>query len=254
MTDSRVAYDPDRLPWLSDERKPRRKSDSTPLMLWAFLAAVLIAGVSYWVGLRSVAEPDEFVLPGRLSPPAATVRLPAPAAKAPVPQVQPAPLRDVPPAAEPAPVRIAPAEPVRRAKAESNRRSASKSRTTAPRPRARSAPAKKRASATRPARLQAWPADVSAGAYGRVARIGTFSTRRQAKKGWWAIVRHYPGMKRLKAVVTPVPSLRTGQTLYRLQFGTTSQAHSEILCQRMRIIGQSCVVVGLPANRGGARR
>jgi hypothetical protein len=60
-------------------------------------------------------------------------------------------------------------------------------------------------------------------------------------------------MKRLKAVVAPVPSLRTGQTFYRLQFGTTSQAHSEILCQRMRIIGQSCVVVGLPAG-GGVRR
>ena len=42
-----------------------------------------------------------------------------------------------------------------------------------------------------------------------------------------------------------VPSLRNGRTYYRLQYGTTSQAHSEILCQRMRIVGQSCVVVGL---------
>jgi hypothetical protein len=30
--------------------------------------------------------------------------------------------------------------------------------------------------------------------------------------------------------------------------GTTSHAHSEVLCQRMRIIGQSCVVIGLPAK------
>ena len=102
--------------------------------------------------------------------------------------------------------------------------------------------------------MQAWPASVSANAYGRVARIGTFSSRRQAKKGWWAIVRHYPGMKRLKAVVAPVRSLRDGRTYYRLQFGTTSQAHSEVLCQRMRIIGQSCVVVGLPPRQAGARR
>ena len=257
MTDSRVAYDPDRLPWLSDERKPRRKSDSTPLLLWAFLAAILVAGVAYWMGMQSVAGPDEFARPARTSPPAATVRLPEPAAEAPrTPEVLPAPMTDVPPVAEPAPVTVAPAEPVRTVKAETSRRAAAKTklRTTPRKSRARAAPARKRAAAARPAQPRAWPADVSAGAYGRVARIGTFSTRRQAKKGWWAIVRHYPGMKRLKAVVAPVPSLRTGQTLYRLQFGTTSQAHSEILCQRMRIIGQSCVVVGLPANRGGAGR
>jgi len=30
--------------------------------------------------------------------------------------------------------------------------------------------------------------------------------------------------------------------------GTTSQAHSTVLCQRMRMIAQSCVVIGL----GGA--
>jgi hypothetical protein len=77
-------------------------------------------------------------------------------------------------------------------------------------------------------------------------RIGVFSTRRNAKLAWWKLVRHYPGMKRLKAVVAPVRSLRNGQIYYRLQFGTTSQAHSEVLCQRMRFIAQSCVVVGLP--------
>jgi hypothetical protein len=27
--------------------------------------------------------------------------------------------------------------------------------------------------------------------------------------------------------------------------GTTSQAHSTVLCQRMRMIGQGCVVIGL---------
>jgi hypothetical protein len=31
--------------------------------------------------------------------------------------------------------------------------------------------------------------------------------------------------------------------------GTTSQAHSEVLCQRMRRIGQSCVVIEV-YNRG----
>jgi hypothetical protein len=78
-----------------------------------------------------------------------------------------------------------------------------------------------------------------------VVRIGTFATRLQAKRAWSKVVRVYPGMRRLRAVVAPVPSLRNGRTYYRLQFGTTSQAHSAVLCQRMRIVGQSCVVVGL---------
>jgi hypothetical protein len=99
-------------------------------------------------------------------------------------------------------------------------------------------------------RLQAWPADVSANAYGRLVRVGTFHSRQQAKQGWQRIVRVYPGMRRLRAVVVPNPSLRNGQMYYRLQFGTTSQAHSEILCQRMRIVAQSCVTIGLPPSRG----
>ena len=81
-----------------------------------------------------------------------------------------------------------------------------------------------------------------------MVRVGTFYSRRQAKQGWARIVKVYPGMRNLRAVVVPNPSLRNGRTFYRLQFGTTSQAHSTVLCQRMRIVGQSCVVVGLPAR------
>jgi len=93
--------------------------------------------------------------------------------------------------------------------------------------------------------MRAWPASVSQGAYGRVVRIGAYGSRRQAKLGWWKVIRRYPGMRRLKAVVAPVQS-PSGRTYYRLQFGTTSQAHSEVLCQRMRAIAQSCAVIGLP--------
>jgi hypothetical protein len=77
-----------------------------------------------------------------------------------------------------------------------------------------------------------------------MVRIGTFRTSRQAKRAWWRLMRTYPGMQRLKAVVVPVRSLRNNQSYYRLQFGTTSQAHSAVLCQRMRMIGQPCVVIG----------
>jgi hypothetical protein len=105
-------------------------------------------------------------------------------------------------------------------------------------------PAPLPAPAPRASQLQMWPADTSQGAAGRVVRIGTYSTRLQAKRAWWKLVRVYPGVRRLNAVVSPVQSLRNGRTYYRLQFGTTSQAHSAVLCQRMRIVGQSCVVVG----------
>jgi hypothetical protein len=81
------------------------------------------------------------------------------------------------------------------------------------------------------------------GASGRLVRVGTFRTARQAKKGWWAIVRMNPTLKRLPALVVPVQSQRDGRVYYRLQMGTTSQAHSTVLCQRMRMIGQSCVVI-----------
>jgi outer membrane biosynthesis protein TonB len=257
MADGQAALDPDRLPWLADTRKrPRRSRAPASLLAWALFATLLVAGVSYWMGMKSVSEPDAFDL-GPPSPPAATVQLPEPVvAPPPVREVRPAPAPQVKPVAEPAPVAIPKPAPVRAAKAERSRRTAAKAKAapTARKSRARAAPVKKKAVARPPARLQAWPASQSAGAYGRMVRVGTFYSRRQAKQGWARIVKVYPGMRNLRAVVSPNPSLRNGQMYYRLQFGTTSQAHSTVLCQRMRVVGQSCVVVGLPARQNGAAR
>ena len=267
MADGQAALDPDRLPWLADTRKrPPRSRAPASLLAWALLATLLVAGVSYWMGMKSVTEPDAFDL-GPPSPPAATVQLPKPVvAPPPMREVRPAPAPEVKPVAEPAPVAIPKPAPVRAAKAEPSRRTAAKPKvshrtsakaktaTAARKPRARPAPVKKKAVVRRPARMQAWPASQSAGAYGRMVRVGTFYSRRQAKQGWARIVKVYPGMRNLKAVVSPNPSLRNGRMYYRLQFGTTSQAHSTVLCQRMRVVGQSCVVVGLPASQKGAAR
>ena len=255
MADGRAAHDPDRLPWLRDERKPRRSGDATLMLLWALLAAMLVAGLSYWAGVQSVVRSGEPAETSPGSPPAATVKLPAPAA----PQVPPPVLREVPPLVEPAPVRIPGVEHARPPEPKVSPTVAAKPKAR-PAPRkararpvgAKAAPARKRTVAQRPAQLQAWPASVSAGAHARLVRVGTFYTRRQAKQGWSRIMRVYPGMRRLRAVVVPSQSQRNGRTYYRLQFGTTSQAHSTVLCQRMRIVAQSCVVVGLPANRGVA--
>jgi len=253
MADGRAAYDPDRLPWLSDERKPRRTGESTLVLLWALVAAMLVAGLSYWAGVQSVGNPGEFADFARSSPPAATVKLPEPAIR----QVQPPALPEVQPVAEPAPVTIPGVEHARPAKPEAGRRVSAKPKSRpaprkarAPVVKTKAAPVRKRAVARRPAQLQAWPASQSAGAQGRLVRVGTFYSRQQAKQGWSRIMRVYPGMRRLRAVVVPSQSQRNGRIYYRLQFGTTSQAHSAVLCQRMRIVAQSCVVVGLPVNRG----
>jgi SPOR domain len=92
----------------------------------------------------------------------------------------------------------------------------------------------------------------SAEASGRMVRVGTYSSLKQGKQAWSRLANVYPAMKKLPAVVTDLPSLRNGRVYYRLQIGTTSQAHSEVLCQRMKAIGQSCVVVDLAGARKGS--
>jgi hypothetical protein len=84
-----------------------------------------------------------------------------------------------------------------------------------------------------------------AGAAGRIVQIGAFGSRQQAKLGWRRMTQAYPAVGRLPAVVVRSRNSR-GKLFYRFQIGTTSQAHSEVLCQRMEKIHFSCAVVGLP--------
>jgi hypothetical protein len=93
--------------------------------------------------------------------------------------------------------------------------------------------------------LTPWNPRVANGAGGRLVQIGAFGSIHQAKRGWWYMARAYPAMRRLPAVVRPTRNSK-GQVFYRFQVGTTSQAHSEILCQRMQRIHFSCAVVDLP--------
>lgn len=221
-----------------------------PLLLFAALAA---AAISYVIGRNSYVAEKEFA-----DAAAVTVSLPQPVASQPT---------VAPVEADPAPAPVAqkviverivtlrseadqpretaaapqPAEPAELASAEAPDAAPVAS---PPIEQQAVAPVRPRPAVAPPSK-QLWPAAISDGASGRVARIGTFASRHKAKVAWTRVVRLYPGVRRLKAVVAPVVSGRNGQTYYRLQFGTTSQAHSEVLCQRMRIIGQSCVVVGV---------
>jgi hypothetical protein len=258
MSDSRVAGGLERLPWLADEPAPtvkpavRRPYD---LAGWAVVAVLLVAGVSFWLGSRnetgetprqtSVASPASRVAPGPRSTQTHEVRI------APLPQVVPAPaplVRQAPAPevriVQPAPRKVETyrtaekAQPPPQPAVEPSHQD----KTQAPAAATRAAPAPK---AVQQARLTPWPPRVIAGAYGRLVQIGAYGSPIQAKRGWWSMVRAYPAVAHLPAVVVETRNSH-GRLFYRFQVGTTSQAHSEVLCQRIRKIELSCAVVGLP--------
>jgi hypothetical protein len=252
MSDSRASAGLDRLPWLTDEPQPRPGSAKRDLTGWAIVAVVLVAGASFWLGTRS--EKGVVQQPPSASP-VASSSLPAPRATsapqvriAPPPQVTPAPMREVRPVRLPE-VHIAPPPHRSTRRAEVSHAVATPKSSVESHP----APAKEAASpattaAPPPARatpLRPWPPRVVQGAYGRLAQVGAYGSVHQAKVGWWSMVRAYPAMAHLPAVVVQTRNSH-GRAFYRFQVGTTSQAHSEVLCQRMQRIGLSCAIIGLP--------
>ena len=69
-------------------------------------------------------------------------------------------------------------------------------------------------------RWPCWPVRVVDGASGRLVRVGTFAHAfDQAKKGWWAIVRLNPSLKRLQALVVPVSRCATGALITGCRWG-----------------------------------
>jgi SPOR domain len=92
----------------------------------------------------------------------------------------------------------------------------------------------------------------STGVSGRMVRVGAYSSLEKGKDAWSRLAELSPAIKQLPAVVTDLQT-PSGRTLYWLQIGTTSQAHSEVLCQRMRAMKQSCVVVDVAGARKGSK-
>ena len=248
MSDSRVAGGLDRLPWLHDEPKakaPAAKRGGRDLTAWAAAAILLVGGVSFWFGTRTNLGEE----PTQTAPSSATVAVPVarPAEPqvplAPQPEVQPVRAPEVRPAPEPQ-VRITP--PPRRGSSRIERPASEA--TVLPKeetPSVQPVTAALKPKAAAPTRLTPWPPRVVAGASGRLVQIGAFGSVHQAKVGWRYMVRAYPAVAHLPAVVRPDRNSR-GRVFYRFRIGTTSQAHSEVLCQRMQTIQLSCAVVGLP--------
>jgi hypothetical protein len=260
MSDRRAAAGLDRLPWLSDEpvrksvpAKPARRA-RRDLTGWAVGLVVAVAGVSFVAGLRSHSDEPTG---------ARTVSAPAPKpvelrAQPTPPQVQIAPQPQIAPAPQPE-VRIVHVPEVRIVTAPQTAPSAEPSNSAASNEDATqeiaklveqmaagsASPPATQSTAKAPAALRPWPPRVIAGAYGRLVQIGAYGSVHQAKVGWVAMVRAYPALKHLPAVVATSRNSH-GRLFYRFQIGTTSQAHSEVLCQRMEKIRLSCAVVGLP--------
>src|SRR5437764_1331958 len=70
----------------------------------------------------------------------------------------------------------------------------------------------------RPVPLRPWQPRVVAGAAGRLVQIGAFGSVSQAKRGWWYMVRVYPAVAHLPAVVRPDRNSR-GRVFYRFRVG-----------------------------------
>lgn len=264
MTDSRAALGSDRLPWLTDEAapapaKPKLHKKAALPNLWGPVAAsmLLLAATSYWLGTRSGSEPRS------MSPEGRSVVTPLPEAAAPPQQqVEIAPQPEVTPAPVPEvlstpqrQVRIERPRPIRRIVVRNPEKPAEQAidESGGAAPSTAAPPVAKPAAPATEKPLKAWPAWQSAGAKGRIVRVGAFGTRQQAKLGWRYMVRAYPAVAHLKATVVTDRNSR-GRYFYRFQVGTTSQAHSEVLCQRMERIRLSCAVVGLPWRPKGVER
>jgi hypothetical protein len=240
-----IAPDVDRLPWLTDDhvRRPRRPSHFVPSFL-AASAVAIIAALSYWLGMSG--------LPGQERRPktSSEARIEMPAAEAPpVEAVQPVPAM---PQVEPSPVSREVALPVQRdvrienpAARRATRKVEAVHRST---PAKKSSPSKAAAEKRGLNYTNPWE---SSGASGRMVRIGAYSSLDAGKKAWSTLAQLSPAIRQLPAVVTDLPS-KGGRVYYWLQIGTTSQAHSEVLCQRMRAIRQSCLVVDVAGARKGS--
>jgi hypothetical protein len=212
----------DRLPWLPDEPQTSRAEPAgNALLPWAAAAAAVVAGGSFWMGTQSAEE--EPITQSRST---TTVRLPeARAVLIPRGRVEP---EAVPPPASNQP-----------GITRGIHGRGAKSATTV---------ASRRQAVARRPRPLGTPSRVA----GRIAQVGAFGSSRQAKSGWAAIVRANPAIGNLPGSVIPARNSK-GRTYYRFQVGTTSQAHSEVLCQRMRKAGLSCAIPGLPRKAKAER-
>ena len=252
MSQAQAVAETDRLPWLADEPPPERRGRSGVAFLVFVVALVIAASAAFWIGSNAIERP---VTSPRVPKPAAVPIGRPPAAAPEQMPAQPQVNLEPPPQVTPAPapqVPIARPHVARRTVARSHPAPKAQQGPPASEPAIGSETSEESAKPTEKP-LKLWPATESHGAEGRIVRIGAFGTRQQAKLGWRYMVRSYPAVAHLPATVVGDRN-SNGDHFYRFQIGTTSQAHSEVLCQRMERIDFSCAVVGLPWKPKGVER
>ncbi len=242
MANAFVGSDADRLPWLKDNVKRAKRTPSWVVAFVAASAVAIIAAFSFWLGMK---EPFRDAAGSQARPQASMdlpVVVPEPQRRdqLPMPQVESGPVPEGVGLAVQEDVRIE-APPVRRVAAKRNV-------VTIHRSKARESTAAKKKPSEDSKTLSYANPWKSTGVSGRMVRVGAYSSMDKGKEAWSRLAVLSPAIKQLPAVVTDIPS-PTGRTLYWLQIGTTSQAHSEVLCQRMKAMGQRCVVVDLAGAR-----
>ena len=258
MTDSRVALGLDRLPWLPDE--PCRRAPAEALGRCGLLGWV--AGRrSCWSPARPIGSACAAATPQpstSAASPQRPFRLPEAvrraAARSPTAgraEVEPIVAPPIPIVEPPRAPRARPRDRVRarRGSHRGNRRAAAAAEPAHSRRKRAGRAGSGQAGAARPvspARGRcAWSTARPAGWSGSAPSAAA----RQAKKGWWAIVAHQPGAEapagagRAGPVAAQRPGLLPAADRHHVA------GPFEVLCQRMRMIGQSCVVVGLPEAR-----
>ena len=237
----------DRLPWLADEpvSRPITARRKNPLS-WTMAVVAVVAAGALWMGARDANRSAASL--GHRAQSSTTVHLP-PAAVTQTTQLPIPPQPEVRPVLSPQ-LRLSPSAQLRIPMP--SLPSAAEHRSNKPHKRPLAVPATTTSSpapAVRPIQRSVVPAPwnprVVTGASGRVVQVGAFGSIHQAKRGWWFMVHDYPAMARLPAVVRLTRNSK-GRAFYRFDVGTTSQAHSEVLCQRMIKVSLSCAVVGLP--------
>lgn len=233
---------------LPDEPNRRPVDGKLELLGWALTATLLVAGSSYWMGIQSLKNESVLKLRAHAAP-KAPVLLPQPRITQPslleVSQERTSSSEVI--VADPRPVVVAPTPKQKESSLAADQVEDAEP-ATAIEAAAVQKPEKSSERAADPDRI--WPVQTVEGASGRLVRIGHFASASEAKKGWETVLRQYPGMERLKSLPVAIKSLRNGQLYYRLQVGTTSQAHSDVVCQRMRDMDQSCSVIGSDEGNG----
>jgi len=234
MSEADTVPTEERLPWLGEEAEPVRDHRTRDAIGLAIVAALLIFGVSYWIASQSWQRARERAANETVAPPAAV-----PLPKAPRVATQQRHHRQAVTAPSTAP-RLA-QRPVTHPK----QQLAAKAPTTSDVAKAvtETKIAATKPAVTVPAKEVATAAAVppSKPVTGRIVRVGAFATPIEARLGWRSMVRAYPVLAHLPAAVVDAGTAHSKPS-YRFEIGTTSEANSAVLCQRMVRINFACAV------------